>query len=270
MEGKVILVTGATDGIGKQTALELARLGATVLVHGRSLERGRAVVERIHAVTGHNKIELFVADLSSQRQVRELAAAVWAMHGRLDVLINNAGVYMKERHLTEDGFEVTFAVNHLAPFLLTNLLLDLLRASAPARVVTVSSVAHQRARVEFDNLQGEKRYDSYGAYALSKLGNVLFSYELAARLDGTGVTSNSLHPGVISTKLLRAGFSRSGDSLEAGAATPVYLASSPVVATVTGKYFVDKRETRSAPATYDISLRARFWQVSALLTGLAE
>jgi len=269
VKGRTVLITGATDGIGKQTALELARLGARVLVHGRNLARGEAVLNEVRRKTGNDQLELFIADLASLRQVRELAEAIRKAHDRLHVLINNAGVFMNKRKLTEDGLETTFAVNYLAPFLLTHLLLETLKRSAPARIINISSVAHQRSHVAFDNLQGEKRFDGYGAYALSKLGNILFTYELAERLQGTGVTANALHPGVITTKLLRAGFGSTGEGLEAGAETPVYLASATAVEGITGKYFVRKQAVLSAPATQDRNLRKKFWEVSERLAGIA-
>lgn len=268
MTDKVVLITGSTDGIGRQAALELAALGATVLVHGRNAARGRNVVEEIRTATGNQKVDLFIADLSSQQQVRTLAADITNRCSALHVLINNAGVFMNERRLTEGGLETTFAVNHLAPFLLTNLLLNLLKKSAPARIITVSSVAHTRGRIDFDNLQAEKSFGGYGSYALSKLANVLFTVELAERLEGTAVTSNCLHPGVIGTKLLRTGFNIPGGSIADGAETLVYLASSPEIEGVTGKYFQEKRETPPSPATLDASLRKRLWETSAQLTGL--
>jgi retinol dehydrogenase-14 len=212
MQDKTILITGSTDGIGRQAALELAALGSRVIVHGRNASRGRTVVEEIQTATGNQNVDLIIADLSSQKQVRQLAAEVLKRYDRLHVLVNNAGVFMNERQVTEDGLETTFAVNHLAPFLLTNLLLDLLKKSAPSRVVTVSSVVHTRGKIDFDNLQAEKRFGSYSAYALSKLANVLFTYQLARLLEGTGVTVNCLHPGVVGTKLLRVGFDMPGSS----------------------------------------------------------
>jgi NAD(P)-dependent dehydrogenase (short-subunit alcohol dehydrogenase family) len=268
MEGKTILITGSTDGIGKQTALELSKMGANVLLHGRNQNRGGNALEEIKKKTGNNKIEFFIADLSSQKQVRLLAEKIQEKHNRLDVLINNAGVYMKERQLTEDGLEMTFAVNHLSHFLLTYLLLDLLKKSSPSRIINISSIAHQSGSVDFDNLQGEKKFSSYGAYALSKLANILFTYKLAEKLKNTGVTVNCLHPGVINTKLLRAGFGFGGASLDVGAETPVYLAISLEVENITGRYFVKKKETKSSTITYDIKIRKKFWEISEKLAGI--
>ena len=268
MTDKVVLITGSTDGIGRQAALELAALGATVLVHGRDAARGRNVVEEIRTATGNQKVDLFIADLSSLQQVRQLAADITNRCSALHVLINNAGVFMNERQLTVDGLETTFAVNHLAPFLLTNLLLDLLKKSAPSRIITVSSVAHTRGNLDFDNLQAERSFGGYSSYALSKLANVLFAYELGELLAGTGITSNCLHPGVIGTKLLRAGFNITGANTSDGAETLIYLASSPETDGVTGKYFQEKQETPSSPITHDAALRKRLWEISAQLTGL--
>lgn len=269
MNNKVMLITGSTDGIGKQTALELAAKGGSVWIHGRNLESCQAARLDIVKSTGNEKVGFFVADLSSLKQVRELAERIKEKCDVLDVLINNAGTYLPKRVLTEDNVEMTFAVNHLSYFLLTNLLLDLLIRSAPSRIVNVSSRSHQRV-VEFDNLQGEKGYDGFKAYSLSKLCNVLFTYELAERLSGTGVTVNCLHPGVVETKLLRAGWELSGSSLEDGAETSVYLALSPEVQDATGKYFMDKQETRSSFMSYDRTLWTRSWEISERLTGLKK
>lgn len=269
MNDSTILITGSTDGIGKQTALELAGMGKTVLLHGRDPDKGRTVLEQLRDETHNNRLDLFIADLSSQKEIHELAGEVKKKYGRLHVLVNNAGVFLNNRQLTEDGLEMTFAVNHLAPFLLTHLLLDLLKKSTPARIITVSSITHQQAWVDLDNLQGQKSYIGYSAYALSKLGNILFTYELAGRLKETGVTANCLHPGVVNTKLLHAGFGFGGRSLRKGAQTPVYLASSLDVDQVTGKYFVNKNTVSSAPITYDKNLQKRLWRISEKLTGLA-
>ncbi len=270
MRGKTILVTGATDGIGKQTALELARMGAAVIVHGRTAVKAQAARDELAETSGNSQIEYVSADLSSLAEVRALAEAVNNSHSRLDALINNAGVMIRKRTLTTDGLEATFSINHLSHFLLTNLLLDRLKASAPSRVITVSSTLHRSGKLDFDNLQGEKHYDGRAAYCLSKLANVMFSHELAARLAGTGVTSNSLHPGVIATKLLNVSFGDGGgDSVERGAETPVYLATSPEVGGITGGYFVRKQIAESAPAAHDSALRQRLWQISEQLTALA-
>ena len=268
----MVLVTGSTDGIGKATALELASRGAKVLLHGRNPEKGQMVLEEIRSRTGNNQLELFIADLSSQKQVRRLAAEVRESQDQLHVLINNAGTFSSQRQLTEDGLEMTFAVNHLAPFLLTHELLDLLKESAPSRIVTVASIAHWNAKVDWNNLQGERWYDGFQAYALSKLGNILFTYALARRLQaqGTRVTANCLHPGVTRTKLLRAGFGDyPGATPEEGARTSVYLASSPDVENVSGLYFENRRPARSSPQSYDKEVQERFWQASMTLAKLA-
>jgi NAD(P)-dependent dehydrogenase (short-subunit alcohol dehydrogenase family) len=268
MKNNVILITGSTDGIGRQAALELAATGATIIVHGRDHDRGRKTVTDIQTATGNHNVDLLIADLSSLHQVRLLADMVLSSYKRLDVLVHNAGVFMKTRQLSEDGFEMTFAVNHLAPFLLTNLLMDLLRQSSPARIITVSSVTHMRVTLDFQNLQGEKAFGGYNAYSLSKLANVFFTYELARRLEGTGVTANCLHPGVIATKLLRAGFNISGAHPADGAATIVYLATSSDVDAVSGKYFENKREVSSSPTTHNKELQLKLWEISEKLTGL--
>ena len=208
MEGKVCLVTGATAGIGLVTALELARQGARVIGVGRSPERCAEAARQIREQTGTSAVEFLVADLSSQAEVRRLANQVKAATGRLDVLVNNAGLIRLEREVTVDGLEMTFALNHLAYFLLTNLLLDTLKASTPARIVSVASAAHQGCKMNFDDLQGETKYSPWRAYQQSKLANILFTRELARRLEGTGVTANALHPGYVRTQIFRAeGFS---------------------------------------------------------------
>jgi NAD(P)-dependent dehydrogenase (short-subunit alcohol dehydrogenase family) len=243
-------------------------MGARVLVHGRDPVRARAAVEAIRQAARAEAVEPVVADFSSLHQVRQLAAEVRSRYDRLDVLVHNAGIYLRSRRLTHDGLETTFTVNHLAPFLLTHLLLAWLTRAAPARVVVVSSTTHRGARLDFENLQGEKQYDGYGAYARSKLANVLFAFELAERVRGLGLTANCLHPGVVNTKLLRAGWGSGGVDLEAGAATSVYLASAPEVEGVTGRYFVNRREAEPSPLAHDRGLRHRLWEVSARLTGI--
>jgi NAD(P)-dependent dehydrogenase (short-subunit alcohol dehydrogenase family) len=270
MKDRIVLITGSTDGIGKESARQLAALGATVLVHGRDVQRCAATRDEIRQATGNPDVDYFVADLSSQQQVRQLAADVLARYDRLHVLLNNAGVILLQRQVTEEGMEASFAVNHLAPFLLTHLLLDRLQQSAPARIVTVSSTAHSDGRIDFDNLQGERRYNGVTAYKAAKLGNVLFTLELAERLKGSGVTANCLHPGVVTTKLLDTGWGWTGISVAQGAALSVYLASSPQVEDMTGQYFEQTTPYRASSQAYDVRLRRKFWQVSARLVGMAE
>ncbi len=266
---KTVLITGSTDGIGKQTALELARLGAQVWLHGRDANKAQAAQAEIGSKSGNPPAGFFVADLSSQAEVRRLAAEVLERLPQLHVLLHNAGVNPKERILTVDGLELTFAVNHLAPFLLTQLLLERLRQSAPARILSVNSVGHLRTpAINWDNLQGEQVYKSWHVYCLSKLGNMLFTVEQAARLAGSGVTVNALHPGVIDTKLLREGLGIPGAPVEEGARTSVYLATAPEVAAISGKYFDACQVVAHSPLADDAELRRRFWDVSARLTGL--
>jgi len=268
MDQRVILVTGATDGIGRETALELLRRGARVLVHGRNAEKASKVVKDLSHESGSSALSPVSADLSSMAEVRRLAKDIEGQTDRLDVLINNAGVFAHERKLTVDGFETTFAVNHLAPFLLTHLLLPKLQQSTQGRIVTVSSIAHSRGRIDFDDLKSERYFHGYTAYAASKLANVLFAYEMARRLAGSRVTSNALHPGVITTKLLKSGFGMGGASVQQGAATSVKLAIDPALATTTGKYFADEREQASSAASHDRQLQKRLYEVSAKLVGI--
>jgi retinol dehydrogenase-12 len=278
MDGKVCIVTGATAGIGLVAASELARRGARVIGVGRSQERCGEAARLIRDQTNGASVEYLVADLSSQSEIRRLAQGVKASTGRLDVLLNNAGGIYLERQETTDGIERTFALNHLAYFLLTNLLLDLLKASAPARIINVSSAAHKGSKINFDDLQGKTRYSGWRAYQQSKLANILFTRELARRLSGTGVTVNALHPGFVNTKIFRAeGFigwllRRSADlmaiSPDEGAKTSVYLATSPEVENVTGKYFVKQHIAPSSAASQDDAAARRLWEVSEKLTGL--
>ena len=277
LTGKVCLVTGANSGIGKSTAHALGKLGATVVMVCRDRKRAEAVRDEIAAATGNQHVELMICDLSSKADIRRFAAEFIDAHERLDVLINNAGVVLRQRSLTADGIESTFAVNHLGYFLLTNLLLDLLKKSAPARVVNVSSAAHAYGKIDFDNLQGEKKYGGFSAYANSKLANVLFTYELARRLDGTGVTANCLHPGGVATGLFRnlpkpieALIKLVTISPEKGADTSVYLASSPEVEGVTGRYFAKRRETRTSNESYNEEVARRLWEVSDEMTVIAN
>jgi NAD(P)-dependent dehydrogenase (short-subunit alcohol dehydrogenase family) len=268
LTGAIMLVTGATDGIGKQTAFELAQRGVKVIAHARTAERGAATLAELRQRAPGLDLETVTADLASLDQVRRMAAEVTARFPKLDALINNAGVMTVRRRVSSDGFELTFVVNHLAHFLLTNLLLDKLKAARAARVVTVSSNVHRSARLDFGDLQMTHGWSGYEAYAQSKLANVLFAYRLASLLEGTGVTSNALHPGVINTKLLREGFGGGGASVERGAATSIFLATNPSIAGTTGQYFDNLRPVRSSPLTYDIEMQRRLWEVSARLTGL--
>lgn len=270
MKDKICIVTGANAGIGKATAQGLADLGASVVMVCRSRERGERAREEITAETGNAAVELLIADLAVQQQIRDLVQEFKARFSELHVLINNAGVITKKRSVTEDGLETQFAVNHLAGFLLTNLLLDTLKATGPARIINVSSSTHFSGEIDFDDPQAERAYDPIRVYANTKLANVLFTYELARRLDGTDVTANCLTPGVVSTKMLDEYMGTSnapGASPEEGAETPIYLACSDDVTGVSGKYFKDCRPVRSAKASYDSELAKKLWEVSARLTG---
>ena len=266
--GKTILITGATDGIGKQAALMLARMGARILLHGRNPEKAELVRQEIIQESNNPLVETVIADLQSLKQVRHLANEVKKRTDHLDVLINNAGVYMNKRRLSEDGYEVTFAVNHLAPFYLTNLLLDLLKKSAPSRVVTVSSVGHKFVYLNMADLQGKFFFWDWVAYCRSKLLNILFTFELSERLKGSGVVANAVHPGVISSNLLKSARIGSSMSVEDGAAPIVFLASSPELATVTGKYFNRMNVGPSSPIAKQQKLRKKVWEISSILCGL--
>ncbi|HZN75325.1 MAG TPA: SDR family oxidoreductase [Micromonosporaceae bacterium] len=280
MSGKTVLITGGTAGIGKATAVGLARLGARVAITGRHAERAEAAADDIRAASGNPAVDAYGADLSAQAQVRRLAAEVLDAYPRLDVLVNNAGGFWNTRRVTVDGLEHTFALNHLAPFLLTHLLRDRLIATAPARIVTVSSGAQAVGRIDFDDLQGERSYSGQRAYNQSKLANVMFTYELARRLEGTGVTATVLHPGVVRTAFAAEDparwqrvflpvirpFMKTPDQ---GAETSIYLASSPDVDGITGRYFADRKPKRSSKASYDTAAQARLWQVSAALVSLS-
>ncbi len=279
LAGKTVLVTGATAGIGRATALGLATMGANLAITGRDRERTEGAAREVRAVGG-GQVDVFVADLSSQKEVRRLAGEVLEAYPRIDVLVNNVGGYWNTRHVTADGLEHTFALNHLAPFLLTNLLLDRLKQSAPARVVTVSSNAQAMGRIDFDDLQGERSYSGSRAYNQSKLANVLFTYELARRLRSIAVTANALHPGVVSTSFgaedprgiqrLIIPFARPFMKDPAqGAATSIHLASAPDLEQVTGRFFANSKPKKSSKRSYDEAAGARLWQVSADLVGLA-
>jgi len=280
MSGKTVLITGGTGGIGRAIAEGLAALGARVAITGRDLARTKAAAAQIAARSGNPDIDAFAADLSSQAEVRRLAAEILAAYPRLDVLVNNAGGFWGHRHVTADGLEHTFALNHLAPFLLTNLLLDRLIASSPARVITISSGAQAMGRMNFDDLQGANGYSGQRAYNQSKLANVMFTYELARRLEGTGVTATVVHPGVVRTafaaedpspvwRVLIPLMRPLMKSPAKGAQTPIYLASTSEVDGVSGKYYANLRPRRTNKVSYDDATNARLWKVSAELTGTA-
>jgi len=280
MNGKICLVTGATNGIGKATVLALAQMGATVVIVGRDAQKTSRVVKEIRAASGNNKVDSLLADLSSEQEVRRLADEFKSKYSHLHVLINNAGGFFLRRQLSVDDIEMTFALNHLAGFLLTNLLLDTLKASAPARIINVSSDAHASGKIEFDNLQGERNF-SPRVYDNSKLANILFTMELARRLEGTGVTVNALHPGFVST-----GFAKNNGRVIAalvsifaplvarspakGAQTSIYLASSPSVGGITGKYFYDSQVIPAAPQAIDMVIARKLWDVSTEMVHLAD
>src|SRR6266702_5188706 len=278
MAGRTVLVTGGTAGIGRATALGLANMGARLAITGRDRGRTEGAAREIRAAGG-GQVDVFVADLSSQSEVRRLADEVLQGLSRIDVLVNNVGGYWNTRHVTADGLERTFALNHLAPFLLTSLLLDRLKRSAPARVVTVSSHVHARGRMDFADLQGERSYSGARAYSQSKLANVLFTYELARRLKSTRVTANALHPGVVRTSFgaedpggvqrRLVPFMRPFMKAPAqGAARSIHLASAPDLEQVTGRYFANSKPRKSSQGSYDAAAAARLWQVSADLAGL--
>jgi NAD(P)-dependent dehydrogenase (short-subunit alcohol dehydrogenase family) len=281
MHGRICLITGGTNGIGKSTAQALARMGATVVIVGRSAQKTSQVVEEIRTATGNKNVDSLLADLSSQQDVRRLAGDFKSKYPQLHVLLNNAGGTFMTRQLSVDGIEMTFALNHLAYFLVTNLLLDTIKASAPARVINVSSDAHSGGKIDFDNLQGERSYSSFGPYGNSKLANILFTTELARRLEGTGVTVNALHPGFTSTgfgknnpgflmKIMGAVVPLIARSPEKGAETSIYLSSSPEVQSITGKYFVDCKVAQPAPQATDMAVARKLWDISAEMVHLAD
>ena len=277
MAGRICVVTGATQGIGRAVAGGLARRGATVVMIARRPDVAREVAQEI-AVSSPVPPEVIVGDLASQQSIRDAASEIAHRYPHVHVLVNNAGVFSRRREVTADGIELQWAVNHLAYFLLTNLLLDQLRAGSPSRIINVASGAHGGAHIDFGDLQGERAYHGSRAYSQSKLANILFTYELARRLDGSGVTANCLHPGVIGTRLLadymgvpfagRALASTFGAKPEQGAETILYLATSPDVEAVSGKYFENKRPVRSSSQSYDVGTARRLWEVSAGMTGL--
>jgi NAD(P)-dependent dehydrogenase (short-subunit alcohol dehydrogenase family) len=278
MQNKISLVTGATSGIGAATALGLARLGSTVVIVGRNAKKCERVVQRIKQEAGNTSVAFLVADLSEQLDIRRVANEFEASYKHLDILVNNAGGYFRRRILTTDEIEMTFALNHLGYFLLTYLLLDRLQASAAARVINVASRAHLSGRIDFDDLMAERHYNRHRAYAQSKLANIMFTYELARRTQNTRLTVNALCPGLVRTNLganngwLRKRIlnilERDRISAAEGADTPIYLASSPEVEGVTGRYFINRVETLSSEASYDRHMSEQLWARSLELTRL--
>jgi len=261
-----VLVTGATDGLGRRVAQQLAEMGATVLLHGRSKDRCEAVLEEVRRETGAGESRCYLADLSSLSAVRGLAEQILSEHGRLDVLVNNAGIIAREREETEDGVELTFAVNYLAHFLLTILLLTLLRNSTPARVVNVASAG--QSPVDFRDVMLERGYDGMKAYSQSKLAQIMFTFDLAERLQGTGVATNALHPATLmDTKMVLDTFGRASSTVQEGAEAVVRLAASPELDGVTGQYFDGTREARASRQAYDAEARKRLWALSEELCG---
>ena len=278
MRGKTCLVTGATSGIGNAAAVQLAQLGATVVLVGRNPGKTEAAVQQIQQQSGNPEIDSLLADLSSQQAIRQLAEDYKARYQSLDVLVNNAGALMLSRQVSVDGIELTFALNHLNYFLLTNLLLDVLRSSSPSRVVNVSSDAHQGNQLDFEDLQCEQGYGGYRAYGKSKLANLLFTYELARRLEGTGVAVNAMHPGLVSSGFLANNGVRGrvfnvfvrlfGRNAQKGAQTITYLASSSGLEGITGRYFMDEGLMTSSDTSYDLDAARQLWEASEALTGL--
>lgn len=278
MQGKICLITGATSGMGEVTARALAQAGATTLIVGRDADRGKAAVERIKIQTNNLDVHLFLADLSVQAQVRQLATDIQQQYEHLDVLVNNAGAVFGTRQLTADGVEMTFALNHLSYFLLTTLLLDQLKAGAPSRIINVASATHQMAKSnQIEDWQSEKSYSMTQAYHRSKLANLLFTYELARRLEGTGVTVNAVKPGFTKTGLgkssgglmamfLRVMSALMAQSAEKGAETSIYLATSPDVVQVSGKYFDRQAAINSSTDSHNVELGKRLWRLSETLT----
>jgi NAD(P)-dependent dehydrogenase (short-subunit alcohol dehydrogenase family) len=279
MAGKTCLVTGATSGIGRVTAAALAGQGAELVVAGRNRQKAEETVGWIKSETGNPNVGYLLADFADLEQVRALAAAFRERYSRLDVLINNAGAFFNSRQATPYGAEMTFLVNHLAPFLLTNLLLEELRRSAPARIVNVSSDGYKQATLDLDDLEMTNGFFGMKAYSRSKLANILVTFELARRLEDSGVTANALHPGHVATNIFRTPFPFIGPVLkwviglfalspQEGADNSIYLATSPDVGGITGRYFVKREPVETTPLTMDRELAAKLWVVSERLTGL--
>jgi NAD(P)-dependent dehydrogenase (short-subunit alcohol dehydrogenase family) len=279
MKDKVVMVTGANSGIGKAASLTLAKMGATVVMVARNVLKGDAARSDIIRESHNNSVDLLLADLSSLESVRQLAAEFQKKYSKIHVLINNAGLFNQRRRVTADGYENTFATNYLAPFLLTNLQLNLLKASAPSRIINVSSVGHYSAHIDFDDLNLEKEYGGWKAYGQSKLALVLFTHQLAKKLQGTGVTVNSVHPGTVATNIWSRPLGPVGfimalpklfmTSPEQGAETIVYLASSTEAKELNGEYLEKLKVKKSSDESYDEEISQRLWDISAKLTHLS-
>jgi NAD(P)-dependent dehydrogenase (short-subunit alcohol dehydrogenase family) len=279
MKDKVVMITGANSGIGKAASLTLARMGASVVMVARNKERGEAAKSEIIRQSQNNSVDLLLADLSSLESVRQVAAEFQEQYSKLDVLINNAGLFNQRRHVTTDGYEATFATNYLAPFLLTNLLLGPLKTGAPSRIINVSSVGHYNGHINFDDLNLEKEYGGWKAYGQSKLALVLFTHELAKKLQGTGVTVNAVHPGTVATNIWTRPFGPAGfimalpklfmTSPEKGAETIVFLASSREAETLNGEYLEKLKVKKSSDESYDEEIAQRLWDISTKLTHLS-
>lgn len=281
MKNKLVLITGANSGIGKATSIELARLGATVVMVCRSKERGEEALKEVREKSGSKKLNLMLCDLASMKSIKNFCEDFLNKYDRLDVLINNAGIILPKRQFTEDGFEMQLGVNHFGHFLLTNLLLDLIKRSAPSRIINVSSGAHKMGKMNFSDLPLDRGYNLVKGYSRSKLANILFTYELARKLEGTGVTANCLHPGAVSSNMgvdRDTGFGKGvhnllGKILQSpleGAATSIYLAASPEVEEVSGKYYYKKKVIKSSKKSYDVALAKCLWNVSEAVVGLRE
>ena len=276
MNGKVCLVTGATDGIGKVSARVLAELGAKVIIVGRNPEKSAIVLAELRSISGNENIDLLMADLAVMQEVRDLAEQVISRYDRIDVLLNNAGGYFTKHEITSDGLEMTFALNHMSYFLLTNKLMELLKYSAPARIVNVSSDAHYGVDMEFENLNGEQEYKAWKAYQKSKLANVLFTYELLKKVPGN-ITVNCLHPGFVATNfghnnggffgpVLKIAQRVSAIDPEEGAKTSIFLCSAPEVKGVSGKYFYKCQPKTSSRESRNMNTGKRLWQISSDIT----
>lgn len=278
VNGHTIVVTGANSGVGLETARRLARLGAQVVMVSRNRQKGEQALDDVRRSTGNHQVDLLLADLSSQAEVRRLAAQLLDRYPRVHVLVHNAGVILPDRRLSPDGIEMNLAVNHLAPFLLTHLLQDRLVEGGPARIINVCSDSQQRAKLDLHDLQAQKHYSMFGAYGTSKLLQTMCTYELARRLSGSGVTANCLHPGAVRTGLgdelhgMLAGvwwvMSRFLMSPEQGAQNSIYVATAPELAHVSGQYFVKQRAAKSNPLSYDQGLTRQVWDLSAKLCGI--